>query len=93
MAFALMMLCFTGKNESGSLSASQIQRDTGDVALEKEESRLAETLESIKSFVKENIAAYAKPREYVFVDSLPRTKLKKVDYRKLEQGILTENEE
>ena len=48
MAFALMMLCFTGKNESGSLSASQIQRDTGDVALEKEESRLAETLESIK---------------------------------------------
>ena len=52
-----------------------------------------ETLESIKSFVKENIAAYAKPREYVFVDSLPRTKLKKVDYRKLEQGILTENEE
>jgi long-chain acyl-CoA synthetase len=51
------------------------------------------TLESIKSFVKENIAAYAKPREYVFVDSLPRTKLKKVDYRKLEQGILTENEE
>ena len=50
-------------------------------------------MNSIKSFVKENIAAYAKPREYVFVDSLPRTKLKKIDYRKLEQGILTEDEE
>ena len=51
------------------------------------------TLNSIKALVKKNIAAYAKPREYVFVDSLPRTKLKKIDYRKLEQGILTEDEE
>ena len=43
-----------------------------------------ETLDSIKSYMKENVAAYAKPREYVFVESLPKTKLGKVDYRKLE---------
>ena len=43
-----------------------------------------DTLNSIHSYVKANICSYAKPREYDFVDSLPRTKLGKVDYRKLE---------
>ena len=44
-----------------------------------------ETKESIASFVKKNVSSYSKPREYQFVDSLPRTKLNKVDYRALER--------
>ena len=52
-----------------------------------------ETLNSISSFVKENICSYAKPREYNFVDMLPKTKLGKVDYRKLENEEAQENSE
>ena len=52
-----------------------------------------ETLNSIKEHVKSNIAAYAKPREYDFVDSLPKTKLGKVDYRKLESESAEKQEE
>ncbi len=44
-----------------------------------------EIQKSIQSYVRENINSYAKPRVYEFVDSLPKTKLGKVDYRKLEQ--------
>ena len=44
-----------------------------------------ETKASISSFVKKNVSSYAKPREYEFVDSLPKTKLAKVDYRALEK--------
>ena len=47
--------------------------------------RSEETEKSISSFVKKNVSAYAKPREYEFVDSLPMTKLRKVDYRCLER--------
>ncbi len=47
--------------------------------------RSEETEKSISSFVKKNVSAYAKPREYEFVDSLPMTKLHKVDYRCLER--------
>ena len=43
-----------------------------------------ETLARIKAHAKENIARFAKPREYEFIDALPRTKVAKVDYRKLE---------
>ena len=46
--------------------------------------RSQETLNSISSFVIDNICSYAKPRIYDFVDALPKTKLGKVDYRKLE---------
>jgi long-chain acyl-CoA synthetase len=46
--------------------------------------RSSETLNSISNYVKANIASYAKPRDYEFVDSLPKTKLGKIDYRKLE---------
>jgi len=45
----------------------------------------AELEESISSYVKKNVSSYSKPREYEFVDSLPRTKLHKVDYRELER--------
>jgi len=44
-----------------------------------------ETINSIKQHMVDNICSYAKPREYEFVDSLPRTKLGKVDYMKLER--------
>ncbi len=54
------------------------------IVLKKGVEKSQETLNSIHSFVKDNISAYAKPREYDFVDSLPKTKLGKVDYRKLE---------
>jgi len=43
-----------------------------------------EVMDSISQYVKETTSAYAKPREYEVVDSLPRTKLGKVDYRALE---------
>ena len=54
------------------------------IVLRKGVERSQETVSSIHNFVKENISAYAKPREYEFVDTLPKTKLGKVDYRKLE---------
>ena len=41
-------------------------------------------LEKIKTHVRDHVARFAKPREYVFIDSMPRTKVGKVDYRKLE---------
>lgn len=40
--------------------------------------------EDISDYMKENIAAYAKPRAYEFVDSLPMTKLGKVDFMALQ---------
>ena len=43
-----------------------------------------ETLKSIKAHVKENISKFSKPREYEFIDALPRTKVGKIDYRLLE---------
>ena len=46
--------------------------------------RSQDTLNSISQFVIDNICSYAKPRIYDFVDALPKTKLGKVDYRKLE---------
>ncbi len=38
----------------------------------------------IAAYAAENIARYALPREYVFLPELPRTRLGKIDYRKLE---------
>ena len=54
--------------------------------------RSEETEKSISSFVKKNVSAYAKPREYEFVDSLPMTKLRKVDYRCLERQAAERSE-
>lgn len=48
LVFALLILCITGKNGSESTSVSQTQNDAKPVTLAEEESRLAETLESIK---------------------------------------------
>lgn len=54
------------------------------IVLKKGVQESEETTASISQYVKANIAAYAKPRKYVFVDSLPKTKLGKIDYRSLE---------
>jgi benzoate-CoA ligase family protein len=42
--------------------------------------------EALKAFVRERLDAYKHPREVVFVDSLPRTHLGKVDRGKLRRG-------
>jgi len=42
--------------------------------------------ETIKKFVRERLDPYKQPREVVFVDSLPRTHLGKVDRGKLRKG-------
>lgn len=44
-----------------------------------------EVLGKLRSHCRANIARYALPREYEFIDSLPRTKVSKVDYRALER--------
>ncbi len=44
-----------------------------------------EVEEAISRRVENNIASYARPREYRFLDSMPKTKLQKIDYRKLEE--------
>jgi len=46
----------------------------------------AELAEELKSFVRERLAPYKHPREIIFVDSLPRTHLGKVDRGKLRRG-------
>lgn len=39
---------------------------------------------AIADYVEENIVLYARPREYRFVQSMPKTKLFKIDYKQLE---------
>ncbi len=63
------------------------------IVLKKGVEKTPETLKSISSYVKGNISSYAKPRQYDFVDALPRTKLGKVDYRKLEEEHKKQEEE
>jgi len=63
------------------------------IVLKKGVEKTEETFNSITAFVKNNTSAYAKPREYDFVDSLPKTKLGKVDYRKLESDNVDKDEE
>jgi long-chain acyl-CoA synthetase len=48
--------------------------------------RTEETVKKLKAYCKENIARYAVPREYRFVDALPKTKINKIDYRSLERA-------
>jgi long-chain acyl-CoA synthetase len=52
---------------------------------EKGVSKDGQTVKKLKAYCKENIAKYAIPREYRFVDVLPRTKINKIDYRALER--------
>ena len=44
-----------------------------------------ETLASIKQYCEKNLAKYMLPKDYVFRESLPKTMIGKVDYRKLEE--------
>ncbi|MBO7352382.1 MAG: hypothetical protein J6U12_05675, partial [Candidatus Methanomethylophilaceae archaeon] len=44
-----------------------------------------ETMAKLRSYCRTQIARYALPREYEFIDELPRTKVAKVDYRAIEQ--------
>ena len=44
-----------------------------------------ETLDSIKKFVSKNIAKYSLPYQYEFIESIPKTKIGKVDYASLEK--------
>jgi benzoate-CoA ligase family protein len=48
--------------------------------------RRAGLAEELKLFVRERLAAYKHPREVVFLDTLPRTHLGKVDRGKLRRG-------
>ncbi len=43
-----------------------------------------ETMAKLRSYCRTQIARYALPREYEFIDALPRTKVAKVDYRAIE---------
>jgi long-chain acyl-CoA synthetase len=63
------------------------------IVLKKGVERSTETMNSISNFVKVNISSYAKPREYDFVETLPKTKLGKIDYRKLEEEHKIQEEE
>ena len=45
----------------------------------------SEELESIKQLCKKNIAQYALPSEYEFMQQLPKTLIGKIDYRTLEE--------
>jgi long-chain acyl-CoA synthetase len=44
-----------------------------------------DTMSKLRSYCRTQIARYALPREYEFVESLPRTKVAKIDYRALEE--------
>ncbi len=59
------------------------------IVLKKGVDKSEATLKSIKAFMIENVCAYAKPRDYDFVDNLPRTKLGKVAYKELEKQFET----
>jgi benzoate-CoA ligase len=48
--------------------------------------RRAGLAEELKLFVRERLAAYKHPREVVFLDTLPRTHLGKVDRGRLRRG-------
>ena len=41
-------------------------------------------LEGLKAHCRENIAAYAQPKEFEFIDKMPMTKVGKIAYRELE---------
>ena len=67
----------------GLLDASGLMKPCAFVVTREPAPGLEETL---KEFVRERLDAYKHPREVVFVDSLPRTHLGKVDRGKLRRG-------
>lgn len=58
------------------------------IVLEKDAPSQEEVLSRIKEHVRENISKFAKPREYEFIPAMPRTKVGKIDYRKLEADAI-----
>ena len=48
---------------------------------------------SIKEHCKKNLAIYSIPHEFVYRKSLPKTRMGKVDFRKLQEDIGYEDEE
>ena len=46
---------------------------------------LEATRQRIKELCKENLAVYSVPKDYEFRDSLPKTLMNKVDFKKLEK--------
>ena len=51
----------------------------------------AKLKKEIKELCKENLAVYSVPKDYEFRDSLPKTLLNKIDYKKLEDEELEKN--
>ena len=47
----------------------------------------------IKSFCKKNLAKYMVPTEFVYRKQLPKTKLGKVDFQKLQSDIGSDDDE
>ena len=41
-------------------------------------------MEGVKAFCREKIAEYAMPQEFIAIEELPKSSLKKVDYKQLE---------
>ena len=42
-------------------------------------------MEGLRKHCRENIAAYAQPKEFEVIDSMPTTKVGKIAYRELEE--------
>jgi long-chain acyl-CoA synthetase len=62
------------------------------IVLDKGMERTEETVKKIKAYCRDNIARYAIPKEIVFIDKLPRTKVGKVAYTELEEQDRKERE-
>lgn len=56
------------------------------IVLKKNIKLTEEVKNNIVEYAKKNIVKYALPKEYEYVDDIPKTAIGKVDYRKLEKG-------
>ena len=54
------------------------------IVLKKNIKLTEEVKNNIVEYAKKNIVKYALPKEYEYVDSIPKTSIGKVDYKKLE---------
>jgi len=54
------------------------------IVLKKNIKLTQEVKDNIIEYAKKNIVKYALPKEYEYVDSIPKTPIGKVDYKKLE---------
>ena len=48
---------------------------------------------SIKEHCKKNLAVYSIPHDFVYRKSLPKTRMGKIDFKKLEEDTSIEDEE